>query len=419
MASQFWDRKKIESYQDKQLIKVVRHAAEHVPYYRKLFKEINFDPFTFRGRVDMGKIPLLDKETLRTHQSEFIADNAEQYGVNWDSTSGSTGTPLKFIVDNSSKANKLAGVLRAYRWAGYFPWKKAFSIQSYNFKKPHAFSKHYRFVNLWRFDAKKLKKQTALEVINMVNEVKPKIFIGYPFSLFMLAQFAKEEGHPIYPLDAIVTAGETLSERRRKMLEDTYQCRVNDFYSHHENVAIITECKHQTKHIYEDFAYNEIVDEVGNEASGQGEGQLVGTGFYNFAMPLIRYKLGDIVALSENKDGCQCGCQFKSVKAIVGRQNDYIETPDGRFIGNVLEHSVDHAKGVKVSQCVQDAIDHIYVNLVVDDSFNEDSRIAFEEGLRARIGNEFKIDFKIVDQLEKTKSGKTPFIMSKIGHEYV
>jgi len=419
LASQRWDRRKIESYQDDQLKRIVKHAAENVPYYRNLFREINFDPNKFIGRVDMHKIPVLDKEILRTRKKEFIAENANKYGINWDSTSGSTGTPLHFIVDHATKAHKLAAVIRSYQWAGYFPLKKAFSIQSYTFDNPEAFFRHYHFVNLWRFDAKRFKKATALKVIKMINDIQPKIFIGYPFSIFMLSRFAEKEGLSINPLQSIVTAGETLSERRRALLEAAYVCKVYDFYSHHENVAIITECEHQTKHICEDFAYNEIVDGNGEDASERGIGELVGTGFYNYAMPLIRYKVGDTVILNTEDTTCRCGRHFKAVKEIVGRQNDYIEIPDGRLLGNVLEHSVDNAKGVMLSQCVQDAGNHIYVNLIIDKAYNDESTKALERGLRQRLGDEIKIDFKIVDQLERNKSGKTPFIMSKIGHEYV
>lgn len=416
--SQKWNRQQIESYQDKKLIKIVRHAAVNVPYYRKIFEKIGLKTESFRGRVDMHKIPLLDKETLRIHQKDFIAENAAKYGINWDSTSGSTGTPLHFIMDHSSKAHKLAGVLRSYRWSGYFPGKKVFSLQSYSFPDPEALFRRYAFANLWRINARLLTQESALKIVAMINEIKPDIIIGYPFSIFMLSKLAKEGGGTIAPVSSIVTAGETLSEKRRSLLETAYGCRVHDFYSLHEAVSIISECDHQTKHISEDFAYNEVVDHEGNIVAENGTGELVGTGFYNYGMPLIRYKLGDTVVLN-GQPTCQCGRQFKSVKEIIGRQNDYIITPDGRYMGNVLEHSVDNAKGVMLSQCVQDAVDRIYINLIVDESFNDDSLKLFEEGLRSRLGDEIRIEFKKVDALEKKPSGKTPFIYSKLGLEHI
>jgi hypothetical protein len=71
-----------------------------------------------------------------------------------------------------------------------------------------------------------------------------------------------------------------------------------------------------------------------------------------------------------------------------------------------------------MSQCIQDAIDHIDVNLVVDETYTTESERHLERDLRKRLGDTMKIDFRIVPQLEKRPGGKTPFILSKIGHKY-
>ena len=84
-----------------------------------------------------------------------------------------------------------------------------------------------------------------------------------------------------------------------------------------------------------------------------------------------------------------------------------------------MSHSIDNARGVVCSQCIQNALDQIDINIVVDETYNEDSQIALENGLRKRLGNEIKLIFKIVPQLEKRKSGKTPFIISRTGHKYI
>lgn len=418
LSSEKWGKERYEAYQDEQLKKIIRHAAVHVPYYRELFKKIKLNPNQFRGRHDLKRIPILEKETLRTRQKEFIADNAQQFGITWDSTSGSTGTPLHLIIDNSTKAHKLAAVLRSYQWAGYFPGKRTFSLQSYTFKNSQDISKRYLLENYWRFNAKLLNEDKALEILEMINKIKPQIFIGYPFSILLISQIAQKNNIKIHPFESIVTAGETLSEQRRILLEEAYNSKAYDFFSHHENVAVIAECRHQKKHLVESFAFNEVIDEQGNP-SKTNSGLLVGTGLYNYGMPLIRYNIGDNVVLDTENQECPCGCNFRRLKEIVGRQNDYLELPDGRFLGNVLEHAVDNAKGVKLSQCIQDEIGHIYINMIVDDTFSKESVKAFELGLRKRLGNDIKIDFRVVNQLEKSKSGKTPFLISKIGHNYI
>ncbi len=408
--SQFWTKTQIEQYQDKQLIKLVQHAGQHVPYYRNLFENIGFDTSAFRGRIDMHKIPTLGKEIVRTRQKELIADNARKFGITWDSTSGSTGTPLHFVLDNAVQANKIAALLRSYRWTGYKLGEKTFSLQSYYFKD-HNF-KFNRFYNILRFDSNKLKKDSALKVIKEINRIKPKFFMGFPFDILILSRFAEEEGISINSPQSIVTYGETLSEKKREFLEKAYRCKVFDFFSLHECAAMISECEHGNLHLIEDFAYHEILEEDGIR-------RLVGTSFYNFAMPLIRYETKDNILLPEKQRTCSCGRHFQIVKEIIGKQCDYIEIPDGRFLGSVMSHSIDNARGVVCSQCIQNTVDQIDINIVVDETYNEDSQIVLVKGLRKRLGNEIKLNFKIVPQLEKSKSGKTPFIISKIGNEYI
>jgi phenylacetate-CoA ligase len=103
------------------------------------------------------------------------------------------------------------------------------------------------------------------------------------------------------------------------------------------------------------------------------------------------------------------------VRAIAGKQTDYLETPDGRVLSTVMSHSIDDAKGVVMSQCIQDSLDHIVVNVITDNNYTRDSEIALVDGLRKRLGHEIKLDIERVDQLEKSRGGKTPFIISKIG----
>ena len=131
---------------------------------------------------------------------------------------------------------------------------------------------------------------------------------------------------------------------------------------------------------------------------------------------LIRYKIGDQVEMEKSK--CNCKRNFRIVKEIVGKQCDYIETPAGKILGAVMSHSIDNAKGVIVSQCIQDSKNHLVIKLVIDKFYNEISEKKLEADLRKRIGNKMKIDFEMVTQLEKNMGGKTPFIISKIGNKY-
>jgi phenylacetate-coenzyme A ligase PaaK-like adenylate-forming protein len=413
--SQRWSRVQLEAYQDQQLIKIIKHAGKSVPYYRNLFREIGFNPEKFNGRSDLHMIPTLDKETVRTRKRDLIADNAEKYGINNVSTSGTTGTPLHLILDDSTDANFLASLIRCYHWSGYRFFRKTFSLQSYYLKNRDI--EYKRLYNVIRFDSCGLRPESAIKAVEMINRKKPSFFMGFPFDLVMMIRFAKEAGLTIHKPKSVLCYGETLLSKKREFLEKELGCPVYDFFSHHECAAMIAECEHGFKHLIEDFAFNEIVDAKGNDCSALGEGELVGTGLYNFAMPLIRYRTGDKVVSENEKIDCECGRRFRRIKEVKGKHTDYLETPDGRVLSTVMSHSIDNAKGVVMSQCIQDAIDHIEVLIVVDDFYNENSEKALINGLRQRIGNEIKLDIRKVTQLEKNSGGKSPFIISRIGHK--
>ena len=83
-----------------------------------------------------------------------------------------------------------------------------------------------------------------------------------------------------------------------------------------------------------------------------------------------------------------------------------------------MSHSIDKAAGVLLSQCIQDSINSLTVNIITDNSYNMASESALLEGLRKRVGSAMHITIRTVDQLEKNPSGKTPFIVSRIGHKF-
>lgn len=411
--SQFRTREQIENFQDEKLKQLILHAGTYVPYYRELFKKIGLNIDKFRGRIDMKKIPYLDKQTVRTNIDELKADNSAKYGVTWDSTSGSTGTPLHFILDNSVQANKIAALLRSFFWANYKIGKRTLSVQSYYF--PDSDYKFNPFYNILRFDSNRLSADSALQLVGEINRKKPKFFMGFPFDLVMIAKFAQEVGREIHSPDSIVTYGETLSDEKRKLLERSYRCKVFDFFSMHECSAMISECEHGNLHLIEDFAFHEITE----GGSKDGNGTLIGTSFYNYSMPLIRYKIGDTIIPDASDNACKCGRNFRTIKKILGKQCDHIETPDGRILGAVMSHSIDNAKGVICSQLIQKSINEIEVKIVTDNSYDSKSQQNLEKGLRKRVGKKIGLNFKQVSELEKSQSGKTPFIISGIGNKYI
>ena len=406
--SQHWNRQQVLDYQNAKLKEIVVYAGKYVPYYRELFREIGLDTSTFRGIEDLQKIPLLDKETLRTRQKEFIADTVHELDAQVEKTSGSTGTPLTLMIDKHCRANKYAAYARAYRWSGYRPGALRFIVKGLSESKPKPYG-YDPLRNMIYLNSSKMTRENCLAAAKLAAKYKPSIFEGYARSFIDFYNNICND-YKIASPRGIFVYGETVTQPIREFVQSAYGAHLYDFYSHAENAVMICEKPDQKKYLMEDYFYPEIVDTQGHTAV-DGYGELVGTSFYNYAMPFIRYKTRDMVRLSDDKRNTNA---FRQVETIEGRMDDYILLPDGRKI-YFAEGAVGYAKGVIAAQYIQDQPGHLTINLIVDDTFSEDQYPMIEQGLVKRIGDSLKVHFKIVNELEKKPSGKVPFIINRIG----
>lgn len=412
--SQRWSRARLEAHADERLRRLVRHAGRDVPYYRELFRSIGLDPGAFRGRRDLPRIPLLDKETLRRRAAEFVPDSPGRLGASWERTSGSTGTPLRVLLSGAARVDDAAATLRAYAWAGFVPGMKVFTLRWYQRGWLYRTSMAGRSLDA---DALALDRTTAPQLWERINRLKPRVFHGQPFALLTLANYARAAGGPYHCPRSIITFGESLTPGLRRRLGEAYRgARVFDYYGMTENAVLITECAAGSLHALDDYAWHEFVDEQGN-AVEQGRGEIVGTGYANDAMPLIRYRTRDVGVLAPADARCRCGRALRIVERIEGRADDFIVTPDGRALKDI-EEPMDHAVGVAASQVVQDAPDHLTINILPGPDYLPASLGVVEQKLRQQLGAGIRFEFRVVEHLERRSgaSGKTPFVISRIGN---
>jgi len=414
LQSQRWSRRRLHSFQDRMLRRLVLYAYHSVPYYRRMFDENRINPWRFRGRQDLNSLPLLSKADLRRYIAESPLVNLTGQPAHWEQTSGSTGTPLRFLLSPESKINDIAAILRSYLWAGYFPGRKVFSAKDYFAGWTNRYSMLGRSLD---FDINQLSAVNAKRIWPLINRLRPRFFHGYPFSLMMLAVFAEQAGLNFHKPEVIISISESLSATLRESLTELYDgARIFNVYSMAENCALASDCEQGVMHLAEDFAYHEILRPDGTVAES-GSGEIIATGFYNLAMPLLRYRTSDLAEVLPFSEMCACGRNFRIVKQIQGRVEDFIRTPEGKTV-NLLERPMNRAQGVLLSQYVQDRLDHIYVNIVPAPDFAEASLGAVERELKERLGSAMKIDFRLVEKLESRSdnSAKVPFLLSKIGN---
>jgi phenylacetate-CoA ligase len=183
--------------------------------------------------------------------------------------------------------------------------------------------------------------------IAAIRKFSPDAIQAYPSSIFALAGYMAEMNLPPLKTGAIFTSSEMLLEKQKEMIQRYFGSKVYDHYGNAERNVMFGTCEKGQYHVMPEYGFTEFLPVKGNKELYE----IVGTSFINSAMPLIRYRTGDMVELG--KSDCECGRAFQVVKRIIGRHDDLIVTPDGRKLGR-LDHIFKEINGVHKAQIIQE-----------------------------------------------------------------
>jgi phenylacetate-CoA ligase len=216
----------------------------------------------------------------------------------------------------------------------------------------------------------------------------------------------------------IFTSAEILNDYTRKYIEKTFNSEIFDHYACEEFGLIGWECgKHDGYHINSDSLIIEFLKDdapVGNNEKGE----VVVTHLDNYAMPFIRYKLGDIGVGSDV--GCSCGLNLPKIRFIEGRNDDFLVALNGnwvspRTISDVLEYSTDDYKGLIHYKIEQVEREKIIIKIQVNELFNSDESFhKIVTNMKKYLGGDMDVDVQIVDDIPIDKSGKISKVTSRI-----
>ncbi len=176
--------------------------------------------------------------------------------------------------------------------------------------------------------------------------------------------------------------------------------------------ANIVECEHSEYHLKLEHSFVEVLDNENRPVGPGGTGQLVCTGFGNFAFPLIRYEIGDVVTLSTSQVS-KCGRGGVLIERVLGRMEDYIVGGDGRLVGR-LDHLFKESTNVAEAQIVQHEPGTVVLRIVKNDSYGLRDERALREEAALRLGSETNVSIEYVTTIPRTSNGKFRFIESSL-----
>lgn len=403
--------------QEKNLRNMIRFAYKNVPFYHKLFNNLKLGPEDIKKLEDLEKLPIINKGIIKQNWDDFKPLNLRKLSYYEKSTGGSTGTPLVFRVSNHDRF--LAGALlyRGWGYAGYelgdkmvFLAGSALDVgkKSFIITKAHEITRNLRKLSSFDMGIQEMENYTQI-----INSFNPRFLRGYASSIDFFAKYVNESNKQT-EFDAVFTTAEKLYPHMRKNIENAFSCDVFDGYGLYDGGAGAYECKeHSGLHMDTERSVMEIVDENGHQVEN-GVGRIIATSLHNFAMPFIRYDTGDLGNLVE--DICGCGRESKLLKEVMGRQQEMLQTPEGKFVHGAFFNSYMFGKinGVVEFQVIQKSLENIVIKIVADENFDE-KQLDIIRSIIKNKSEKWGIEFKFVDQIERTKAGKYKFIINEVG----
>jgi len=408
---QYSDSQEIAAYQLKYLKKLLIHAQQTVPYYRDLFNEIGFDATNLKSISELKALPALTKPTIIKKTDQMRSASKYFYTSN-KTTGGSTGQTVSILKNADALARERAATLRAYEWAGVAmgdPQARFWGIPLS--QKNKLLYKAIDFIsNRKRFSAFNITPNAMEEYYRSLLTLKPVYFYGYASILKEFASFVIEKGFPPLPsLRSIITTSEVLTDNVRELLERAFKCPVFNEYGCGEVGSIAHECEYHKMHIMSD----NLIVEIESDTSSNGTGEILVTDLFNYAMPLIRYRVGDYATLSN--ETCECGRTLPLISKIHGRAYDFIVSPDNKkhhpeLLMYIFEELKQQQADILQFQVVQLAIDKLDIFIVRGDAYADEVSTMLVNRIHEKINSDFDISITFVESIKREASGKLRLI---------
>ncbi|MDO0924995.1 phenylacetate--CoA ligase family protein [Streptomyces sp. TG1A-8] len=317
----------LEAFRRARLEEALRHAGEHVPHYRALIARNRVaDPLgTLRA------LPLLDKETVRKDPDGLLSGTLQPDRCRVASTSGTSGIPLRFVVDEDHLVHTYAARVRmAVRFTDRLHYKLLMPYQGwlqggwFEYVAPG-----FGLARMAEFGTTAPPGPEDGDLAVRASAYAPDIVFGHPSSCLRLATALAATGRSITPR-AVMTFGERLLPGARETLAQAYGAPVTDSYGMREFGTIAAQCAQDAYHIEAERLWVEVVDAEGVPRPLGERGELVVSNLVNRAMPLLRYRTGDVGAL--DPEPCGCGSPFPVLRLIEGRETSGVTLPSGRTV---------------------------------------------------------------------------------------
>lgn len=408
LKEQWLSREQIEALQNIRLQKLIKHAYEKVPYYRRLFERAGITPEAIKTVKDLPKIPITSKADIRTlNPQDIISSDTEPARCYVKTTSGSIGIPLATFWDDYALTVYYSVCVRSHHLLNCKLMDKFLCI-----------GPTYYPYNLLpqKLGICKVKMASPFsgpeEHIRLINSYRPDVLFCYPSVLKSLINFVRGKSHvKIYSPRLVTTSSEFLDAQTRAAAGLLLGSTPVQFYGSWEIGRIGNECVYRDGiHLNEDVIIPEFIPVY--DGNSRKYHRIILTSLYNYAMPFIRYDQGDLV-LPIHGD-CDCGREFVRVKISDARAGDILYLPDGTTVSALhLTGIIFDLPGVNQFKIIQEAVNRLVIQIVKNEKYSDDAMGIAVKKIESLIPG-IRTELSIVHHIDSDPSGKFRQFHSKI-----
>jgi phenylacetate-CoA ligase len=421
LNSAYWSKEKIIKNQNFRLKNIIKYSYDNVPFYHDIMKKKGIYPNDINNLKDLNKMPIISKDHIRKNYHSFISRHYNADNLMQISTSGSTGKPLFLKISDKEDKIRKAKFLRSHISIGHNSRDKWVVITS-----PHHFGSNSFVQNLLNYYVPYSVSvfDTAENQISKIMQYNADILDGYSSSIYLLAKEIERKNIQSITPKFLIGGAELIDKKSRKYIEDIFEAPFYDQYACIEFERMAWECTEKRGyHIDSDTLVVQFVDENSVEVAPGESGEIICTSLFNYAMPLIRYSVGDL-GIPSSED-CTCGRNLPLMKVMEGRTDSLIKLPSERLMSprsfTVAMSSFRYYPIFDQFRLIQKKTSKFDVLIKLSTGHHKKEVISTEliKYLRKTLSldeNEIDIEVEFVEEIPLDKSGKLKIVISEVNN---
>ena len=254
--------------------------------------------------------------------------------------------------------------------------------------------------------------------VNELADFKPDMLWAYASSGESLALHLIRRGS-VLKLPLVISASEVLHPAARNAMQSAFQAPILDHYGSGERLLFAHSVQAGEFWINPVYGRAEFLPLQDVQLPpGLSCGEIIATGFWNEAMPLVRYRTGDRLIYPSHYDDDDLkdvALGLKPFVAIGGRDKDYLLSPRGEVLVRI-DHLPWETRRIVRMQVIQESLDRVRILVIPEPEFSDDDRELLMANVRRTLPDDMFVTIELVDDLERLPSGKTPYVIRRVEH---